>query len=187
MSKKPAATDHPVHELIQGRWSPRSISSKPVEREKLLSVLEAGRWAPSSFNEQPWRYIVATADDPKAHEAAESVLMDGNAWAKQAPVLICAVAGTRFTKNGKPNAHAWHDVGASSENMFLEAFNQGLVMHQMAGYFADKAREVFQIPEGFEPVAMIALGYLDEKNDGERTRKPLGEIAFNGAFGKPLG
>ncbi len=186
MSRKPAATDHPVHELIEGRWSPRSISNKPVEREKLLSVLEAARWAPSSFNEQPWRYVVATSENPAALEAAQTVLVHGNAWAKQAPVLICAVAGTTFTRNGKPNAHAWHDVGASSENMFLEAFNRGLVMHQMAGFHRDKAREVFRIPEGFEPVAMIALGYIDEVSDGERTRKPLGEVAFDGVFGQPL-
>ncbi len=186
MSKKPAPTEHPVHELIQGRWSPRSISDKPVEREKLLSVLEAARWAPSSFNEQPWRYVVCTPGNAGALEAARAVLTDGNDWARKAPVLICAVAKTEFTRNGKPNAHAWHDVGASSENMFLEAFNQGLVMHQMAGFHRDKAREVFKIPEGFEPVAMAALGYIDVANDGERTRKPLGEIAFDGAFGEPL-
>ena len=186
MSRKPAPTEHPVHELIQGRWSPRSISDKPVEREKLMSVLEAARWAPSSFNEQPWRYVVCTPENPEAMEAARAVLMDGNDWARKAPVLICAVAKMEFTRNRKANAHAWHDVGASSENMFLEAFNQGLVMHQMAGFHRDKARDVFKIPEGFEPVAMTAIGYIDEASNGERTRKPMGEIAFDGAWGKAL-
>ena len=46
----------------------KSISTKPVEKSKLLSILEAARWAPSSRNEQPWRYIVFTGDNPEKLE-----------------------------------------------------------------------------------------------------------------------
>src|SRR3989338_9661389 len=190
MDSKTANTGHPVHELIRKRWSPRSISSKPVERKKLLSLLEAARWAPSSFNEQSWRYIVATKENPSALEAAQSVLNENNSWAKAAPVLICSVGKKAFTRNDKLNFHWMHDVGAATENMLLEAFNQGLVMHEMAGFSHEKAVEVFRIPEGFEPVAMIAVGYQDipeklKENEkwhaseiAERKRKPLNEIAF---------
>ena len=186
MTDKTAKTDHPVHELISARWSPRAISSKPVERSKMLSILEAARWAPSSFNEQPWRYVVATSDDPKGLEAAQSVLMEGNSWAKSAPVLICSISKRTFTRNDNPNRHAMYDAGAATENMFLEAFNQGLVMHEMAGFDTEKAREVFEIPDGFVPAAMIAVGYLEAGEEGESARKPLAEIAFANRFGQPL-
>lgn len=178
--------DTKVHELIRARWSPRAVSSKPVEREKLLAILEAARWAPSSYNEQPWRFVVATSEDSEGLKVAQSVLVKGNAWAREAPVLICVVAKMTFSHNDKPNAHAWHDTGAASENMFLEAFHQGLVMHQMAGFYADKAREVFQIPDGFEPVAMVAVGYYDGPQNAERVRKPLEEIVFRNRFGQAL-
>ncbi|MCH7957855.1 MAG: nitroreductase family protein, partial [Proteobacteria bacterium] len=49
----PAPVDHPVHDLIRQRWSPRVFSDRPVEAATLLTVLEAARWAPSSYNEQP--------------------------------------------------------------------------------------------------------------------------------------
>jgi hypothetical protein len=42
--------------------------------------------------------------------------------------------------------------------MFLEAFNQGLIMHEMGGFDVQKAREVFNIPENG---IMIAIGYQD--------------------------
>jgi hypothetical protein len=72
--------------------------------------------------------------------------------------------------------------------MFLEAFNQGLIMHEMVGFDFQKAREVFNVPEDYEVGIMIAIGYQDtyhvlpdrlkEKAFIPRTRKPLSKIAF---------
>ena len=46
--------------------------------------------------------------------------------------------------------------------MFLEAFNQGLIMHEMGGFDVQKAIEVFNIPDDFEIGVMIAIGYQDK-------------------------
>jgi nitroreductase len=185
---KPAKTDHPINELIAKRWSARAFSTRPVERLKLLSVLEAARWAPSSRNEQPWRYIVFTNDNPDKLKKAQSVLKDINNYAKRAPVLICAITKKTYSDNGNYNRLHFHDLGAANENMFLEAFNQGLIMHEMGGFDVQKAREVFNIPEDFEVGIMIAIGYQDihqvlpeslrQKAHLPRERKPLSEIAF---------
>jgi nitroreductase len=185
---KPAKTDHPINELIATRWSARAFSTRPVERLKLLSVLEAARWAPSSRNEQPWRYIVFTNDNPEKLKKAQSVLKDINNYAKRAPVIICAITKKTYSDNGNYNRLHFHDLGAANENMFLEAFNQGLIMHEMGGFDVQKAREVFNIPEDFEAGIMIAIGYQDvhqvlpeslrQKAHLPRERKPLSEIAF---------
>lgn len=186
---KQANTDYPVHELIQKRWSPRAFAEKMVEPEKLKSLFEAARWAPSSFNDQPWRLIVATKDQPEDYERLLSCLGEFNqAWAKSAPVLILSVASLKFGHNDKPNRHAYHDVGMAVENLSLQAAAQDLFVHQMAGYDADKARNVFSIPEAFDPVAALALGYLGdpdqlsddmkEKEMAARSRKPSSEWVF---------
>ena len=185
---KPAKTEHPINDLIAKRWSARAFSTSPVERSKLLSVLEAARWAPSSRNEQPWRYIVFTNDNPEKLKKAQSVLKDINNYAKRAPILICAITKKTYSDNGNYNRLHFHDLGAANENMFLEAFNQGLIMHEMGGFDAQKAREVFNIPEDFEVGIMIAIGYQDvhqvlpeslrQKAHLPRERKPLSEIAF---------
>lgn len=185
---KLAKTDHPINELIAKRWSARAFSTRPVERSKLLSVLEDARWAPSSRNEQPWRYIVFTNDNPDKLKKAQSVLKDINNYAKRAPVLICAITKKTYSDNGNYNRLHFHDLGAANENMFLEAFNQGLIMHEMGGFDVQKAKEVFKVPEDFEAGIMIALGYQDvhrvlpdslrQKAHLPRERKPLSEIAF---------
>ena len=185
---KNAETDHPVSELIAKRWSARAFSTRPVEKSKLLSILEAARWAPSSRNEQPWRYIVFTNDNPEMLRKAQSVLKEINDYAKRAPILICAITKKTYSENGSLNRLHFHDLGAANENMFLEAFDQGLIMHEMGGFDVEKAREIFDVPEDYEVGIMIAIGYQDtyhvlpdrlrEKAFAPRLRKPLSEIAF---------
>ncbi len=183
-----ANTDHPVSEIIAKRWSARAFSTRPVEFSKLLSILEAARWAPSSRNEQPWRYIVFTSDNPEILKKAQSVLKDINDYAKRAPVLICAITKKTYSDNGNPNRLYFHDLGAANENMFLEAFNRGLIMHEMGGFDVQKATEIFSVPHDYEVGIMIAIGYQDtyrvlpdrlrHKAFTPRVRKPLSEIIF---------
>jgi len=185
---KIANTDFPIHNLIARRWSARAFSTKTVEKPKLLSILEAARWAPSSRNEQPWRYIVFTDENPEKMNTARSVLLEINNYAKRAPILICAITKKYYSDNGIYNKLHFHDLGVANENMFLESFNQGLIMHEMGGFDRDKARRVFNVPDEYEIGIMIAIGYQDshdilperykEKAFSPRERKPLSEIAF---------
>src|SRR5262249_49427539 len=133
-----ATTDHPVQELIAARWSPYAFSNRPVSRQDLLSLFEAARWAASSYNEQPWTYIVATEDDAEGFATLLSCLVEGNqTWAKAAPVLALGCTSLTFTRNGKPNAAAEHDLGLASGSFALEAAARGLCVHQMIGILPD--------------------------------------------------
>jgi nitroreductase len=183
-----------LHELLQKRWSPVAFAPRAVEPEKLRSLFEAARWAASSFNEQPWVYLVATKDEPENFARLLGCLVEGNrAWAQHAPVLMLSVAKLNFALNGKPNRHALHDVGAASAELTLQATALGLFVHQMAGYDVEKARREFAIPEGYEPAAAMALGYIGDdvglpeklrgRNAAARKRKPLSEIVFSGSWG----
>ena len=58
--RKPADAQHPIHDLIRERWSPRAFSDQPIEKEKLHSLFEAARWAASGGNLQPWFVYVLT-------------------------------------------------------------------------------------------------------------------------------
>ena len=192
--QKPAPSDFPVHELIRERWSPRAFADKPVPKDVLRSIFEAARWAPSSFNEQPWAYIVATKDDKESFEKVLSVLVDFNVqWAKSAPVLALAVAKLTFANNNAPNRNAQYDTGAATALLSVEATAHGLAVHQMAGFDAEKARQVFGIPKGWEPIAALAIGYpgdpaslppaLKDRELAPRTRKPIAEFVMAGQWG----
>jgi len=196
--ENPAPFAHPIHELLARRWSARAIDpAKPVARETLLTLLEAARWAPSSSNEQPWRFLVFDESVPAARDQARSILTGNNAlWAVKAPVLVLTVAKDTWTRNGQPNRHAAHDVGAATGSLLLQVAAHGLVGHPMAGYGIDEAKTLFGIPDGFTSMAMVAIGHpgpvadlpepLLSRETQPRVRKPIAEIAFAGAWEKPL-
>ena len=192
--EKPAQTAFPLHELLRRRWSPRAFSAQPVEREKLGSLLEAARWAASSRNEQPWRFVVAEKGRGDAHARLLACLVPGNQpWASNAPLLMLVCASAKFGKDGSPNRHAWHDCGLAVGGLTAQAMALDLWVHQMAGFDPAKARAAYSVPEGFEPVSVLALGYygdpatLPENRRPQeleaRSRKPLSEIVFEGAWG----
>ena len=77
----------------------------------------------------------------------------------------------------------------------MQATSLGLYAHMMAGFSPDLARETFNIPTGFEPVAAMALGYLGDpatippdlrqRELTPGTRKPIGEFVFSSQWGRP--
>jgi nitroreductase len=177
-----------IHELLARRWSPRAFSPRPVEPEKLAQLFEAARWAPSSYNAQPWAFIVATREDAEGYTRLLSTLVEPNRqWAQQAPVLILAVAKLDFDHTPRPNRHALYDLGQSVANLTVQATALDLQIHQMGGFDPGAARELFAVPKGYEPVAVLALGYQDEPpaDPRARTRKPLTDFVFSGSWGRP--
>lgn len=193
--EKPAATDYPILDVLKRRWSPRAFSDRPVEAQKLRCIFEAARWAASSYNEQPWVFFIATKDDAQAYEQALSCLVEANqAWAKTAPVLVLTATSTNFSRNNNPNRVHQHDLGLAMGNLSAQATSMGLFLHQMAGIDQDRVREVYNLPEGYIAQTGCAIGYAGEPGqlpeglrDAEqapRSRKPLSEIVFTGAFGQ---
>ncbi len=197
MSDKTAVTDYPVNRLISERWSPYAFQDRAVSDADICSLFEAARWAPSSYNEQPWSYIVATKADAAEFQRLLSCLVETNqAWAQAAPVLALGVVSLNFTRNGKVNRAAVHDLGLAAGNLLVEATARGLVVHQMIGILPDRAREVYAIPAGREAWTGLAIGYqgdvaqlpeaLRGRDLAPRQRKPLQEFVFGGKWGEAL-
>jgi nitroreductase len=177
-----------IHELIRNRWSPRAFTSEAVDRKTLRSLFEAARWAASCFNEQPWRFIVATKENPEQFNRILSVLVAKNQeWAKTAYALGISAGKKTFTHNGAPDRFGLHDTGAALANLIIQATAVGLHVHGMGGFDATLARTEFGIPDDFEVGAAFAIGYVDgpAHPPAERTRRPLEEIVFGTAWGMP--
>ena len=193
--EKPAETQYPIHDLLRRRWSPRAFTEQAVEIEKLGSLIEAARWASSLFNEQPWSFIIARKEDRDSYTQVLSCLVEGNQiWAKRAPVIILTIVKQTFDLDGRPNTHAWHDVGLAVANLVMQATAMGLGVHQLAGIYSDRIRKLFSIPEGYEPVSALAIGYfgdpdslpdpLRDKEVASRSRKNLDEFVYEGRWGR---
>jgi nitroreductase len=190
---KTAVTRFPILGPIAERWSPRAFDDRPIAEEDLTAMFEAARWAASAFNAQPWRFVYALRGEP-AFATLLACLRETNAgWAQHAAVLVIAAAKTTH-EDGSPNGHAIHDLGQAMATLAIEATARGIHVHQMAGFYPDKARELLGVPAGYEPKTAAALGYLGdhgrlpeklrERELAARQRKPLEELTFRGAWPK---
>lgn len=189
----PAPADHPIHELIGNRWSPRAYSDRPVERHQLALLFEAARWAPSSSNEQPWTFIFGEKGSAGYQRIFDTLVPFNQDWVKNAPVLAIGLA-RKQGKDGSPNRYALYDLGQAVGLLLVEATSLGLVVHQMAGFDIEKARHKLNIPDTHEIGAAMTIGHLGHPNSlsdklkerelAPRQRKPLSDFVFEGGFGE---
>jgi nitroreductase len=188
--------DNLILDTIKKRWSPFSFSSKAVEEYKLNAILEAARYAPSSSNEQPWMFIMATKETPQKFDDFISFLEESNKiWAKSAFALIVSLARTRYTYKDRPNRFALHDTGMAVGNILLQATSMDIYIHQMGGYSVEKVRKYFNLAEGIDPVAILAVGYLGDgkeltgellkRHNTRRPRKEISEYSFRNNLYNP--
>jgi len=184
------STAYPVSPAILNRWSPRAFQEKEVPEDELFALFEAARYAPSANNEQPWRYVFARTKADR--EAFWTFINEGNrSWCERAPVLALLAAKRTSSTSGKPMRTYAFDAGSSWALLAAEAASRGLATHAMGGFDALKAKETLGIPDDYEPMIVIAIGYRGDPamlTEGQREReqpsgrKPLEEIAMEGAF-----
>jgi nitroreductase len=182
---------YPINPLILNRWSPRAMTGEDLDNEEIMSLFEAARWAPSSYNNQPWRFIYAKRNT-EHWERLFNLLADGNkTWAKNSALLVVVISRKNFEHNEKPARTHQFDTGSAWENLALEAFSRGLVAHGMQGFDYNKARIDLEIPDGFEVMAMIAIGKKGlreslpielQVKEKLTDRKPLKDIIMEGIY-----
>ncbi|MFN8673210.1 MAG: nitroreductase family protein [Candidatus Sericytochromatia bacterium] len=195
--KQKSNPDYEIIDIIKQHWSPRAFSEKKVEKASLQKIFEAARWSSSCFNEQPWRFLVGIKDEGVAYNKLFSCLVEGNQkWLGETPVLVLACAKKTFTLNGNQNNWSEYDLGQAVGFLTLQAHNEGLYTHQMAGFDKDKVKAEFNLDSDFEPVCVICIGYLgDPENLDEKLkqaelsdskRKKQTEFTFNENWGSGL-
>jgi nitroreductase len=178
------SADAPILPLFIDRWSPRAMTGEAVPREALMTILEAARWAPSSHNVQPWRFLYALRDDAHWQDFLSLPNERNRSWCSRAGALLVLVADTA------PKTHAF-DTGCAWGYMALQASALGWSAHAMAGFDAQRARQLLNIPEAFAVQAMVAIGrqgvpdVLSDELRGREfpsPRRPVADSAMAGRF-----
>ena len=146
--------------------------------------MEAGRLAPSARNIEPWHFIAVT-DDEKRKVLSKGLYAK---FLRQSPLVIVACGDKKASSD-------WYaiDVALAIENMVLTAVSEGLGTCCVGSFNEKEVKEVLKIPDNFEVLVMLAVGYAREKLDLSskilrlvRSRKTLIEVASEETFGKPL-
>jgi len=190
-------------QTIFGRRSIRRYRPEPVPREVIERVLTAAIWAPSAHNRQPWRFVVISQPKVKRalaeamgqrwqrdlsregwdEEAIRAKVARSHQRITQPPVLILGcLTMTDMEAHDEPRLQeaerimAVQSLALALGNLMLAAHHEGLGSCWMcAPLFAqNEVRAALELPEDWEPQALISLGWPDETR--ESTRRPLEEV-----------
>jgi nitroreductase/tellurite resistance protein TehA-like permease len=183
-----APTEHPVLDVLAGRWSPRAFDAQnSIDEAKLATALEAARWSPSASNSQPWRFIVARRGTALHAQVVDALMGFNQAWAGNAAVLVVAVAETTDA-SGTPITHALYDLGQAVAHFSVQAHHDGLLVHQMSGFDPEVVREFADLEPRFVPFTVFAVGefgdiealpeVLQEREVAPRVRRPIAETVI---------
>ena len=171
-----------VFEAIKGRRSIRAFKEQNVSEETIKKLIESATWAPSAGNIQPWEFIIVKERETKIRLSEAALNQE---FLEEAPVLIIVCAneikssqryGTRGT-----TLYCIQDTAAAIQNIHLVAFSLGLGTCWVGAFDESQAREILHVPEGIRPVAMIPVGYPNEKPTLRR-RQPICEIVHSETF-----
>jgi len=181
-----------IHHLITDRWSPKAFDDRPLDMKQIRLLFEAAKWAPSGRNAQPWRFIYATREMPEYEVFLDLINEDNRIWAARAPLLVLPLAQAISTYKNRRNRLAFYETGMAVGNLLIQATAMGLYVHQMGGYDAVRAMTVLGIPDRYEPMAMMAIGYKGDPGRlpgdvaawdyRERTRMETDQFMIRGKF-----
>lgn len=146
-------------ELAKERYSVRSFSDKPIEKEKLDKIIEAAMAAPTACNNQPFKIYVIQSE--KALEkinglsrcifGAKTVLLiaydEEIAWKSPIEEGICA---------------GQQDVSIAATHIMLEAWELGIGSCWVNLFPNTKTAEEFGLPKNIKPVLLMPIGYPSE-------------------------
>src|SRR3712207_392445 len=164
-----------VFEAIRSLMAVRRYRNEPVREDVLRRVLEAGRLSASAANKQPWHFVVV--QDPDMLRQLGTAARSGP-YISEAPLaIVVAIEPSRF---------ALADAGRAIQDMLLTAWDAG-VGGNWVGSGSEATKDLLGIPDELDVVAIVPLGYpAGAIGDGQKTRKPLSDIAHRERWGQPF-
>ena len=155
-------------DLAKKRYSVRSYKKTPVEEEKVACILEAARVAPSAANLQPTRLVVI--DNAEGMEKLSAPLA----------IIVCADNAKAWKRPADGKSTVDIDASIATAHMMMEATSLGLGSVWICWFDPEVVAHEFGLPETFEPINVLAIGYSDEpakSPDRHATERiPVGEL-----------
>ena len=169
-----------LFDAIRTRKSVRSWSDQEVSDQLLHQVIDMARLAPSAKNLQDWHVVIAR--DPevrrKIGEAASQPFVG------QAPAVL-AVCGDTSSGVMSCGVDRWVvDTTILIDHIVLCATALGLGTCWIGHFSQDRTRAVLSIPESWEVIELLPIGFPADSSERRKTRKPAREIVSWDAWGQ---
>jgi nitroreductase len=149
---------------IQERRSVRAFKPEAIPDELVDTIVDAAQWAPSAGNCQARDLIIVK--DLRAKKAlSEAALNQRFIEAAPINVVVCANdkrSAHRYGRRGR-DLYCLLDAAASAQNILLAVHALGIGGCWIGAFDDNQVGKVLNLPTWFKPIAIIPIGYPDEK------------------------
>ncbi len=145
-----------LFKVMQKRRAYRSLEPVEITEKIIHKLAESAQIAPSCFNNQPWRYIFVY--DRASLNEIFTTLPDGNAWAKEASLVIAVFSRADYDCQIKERDYYLFDTGMATAFIILRAAEQGLVAHPIAGFREKEVKKILDIPDEMKVITLVIVG-----------------------------
>lgn len=168
-------------DIAHQRFSVRSFLENEVEKEKLEKILTAASAAPTSGNCQPYKVLVV--QNPTQLKKMSSA---ANTYHAPLVLIVCGDHRNLWKRPFDGKNLLDIDISIVTDHMMLEATTQGLGSVWICLFNPLIIKSAFNIPEYWEPINIIAIGYATEnaleQNIYHSKRKPINETVVYELF-----
>ncbi|OHV27703.1 ribonuclease BN [Parafrankia soli] len=189
----------------------RRFRPDPVPDDVLVAAFDAARFGPQGGNRQPVRFVVVRDPErrrvlanlylarwqPYLDERGISTPTEADHFARtlaDVPVLVVVCAKLAALHPTDTELDRLSIVGGASvypivQNLCLALRGAGVATALTTLLVADepKVAELLDIPDGYATAAHLAVGYPERGFPSNLRRRPVEELVFGEAFGRPLG
>lgn len=181
-----------IIEAIKKRRAYRSLAPAHITDELIDDLTHCAQLFCSCFNNQPWRYVFV--DDSEVLLKLHAAFSQGNEWAQAASMVIAVLSKPALDCVIKKRQYYLFDTGMATAAIILRATELSLVAHPIAGYNQKKTKEILNIPDEMEVIALVIVGkHADTINpalsgkqiDAEKSRPerfPFDKFAYRNAY-----
>lgn len=169
------------YELAKSRYSVRKFKPEHIKQDELDYILSCGRIAPTGCNIQPQRILVLNTDK----DCAKLALCSASQSHAPSALLICYDKTEPWVRRYDGASCGQIDASIVTTHMMLAASEIGVGSVWVMSFDPVKTREVFELPEAYEPVAFLMLGYPAEDARPahlHEEKRPIEETVFYGKF-----
>ena len=179
-----------VLECISTRRSIRSYTEEQISEDTLLELIELGTKAPTGSGQEPWGFVILQNQEEieslsdKAKQIIRENLADYpyfeqyKAFLEDPKSNIFNNAPTVLVIYGNTASH-WHvyDCSLVAGNIMLAAYSKGIgscwIGFAEAISNSKEFKDQHGVPEGYNLVCTLGLGYIKEKLQPPKRKKPL--------------
>jgi nitroreductase len=167
-----------VFEVVRTLMAVREYDDRELTAEDARRIVEAGYLTASGGNVQAWYFVLVRNRD--SLRKLGSLIRTGPYVAGSAAAVIVAYE----KEKGEIGIS---DASRAVQSMMIAAWGEGVGSNWTGfAHRMENVREEFGLPDTYDVLCVIPLGYPKRKVIGKKKRKPFNQVVSAERYGQPL-